>query len=136
MTTILHIVARAAWKQAETDGIYRAASLEDDGFIHLSKPEQVLDVANLFYQGQADLVLLVVDPANSMPICATSRPTNTPDSSERFPASLRRAQPQRRDPRSRFSAGRRRDMDAAARGGNRVLTHLVACATIIVNMCL
>ena len=43
-------------------GEYRAASLELEGFIHFSRPEQVLRVANAYYPGQLDLVLLWIDP--------------------------------------------------------------------------
>jgi len=32
------------------------------GFIHCSKPSQIVGVANTFYRGQQGLVLLVIDP--------------------------------------------------------------------------
>jgi uncharacterized protein (DUF952 family) len=63
MSTILHITSRAAWNQAQREGAYRPASLASEGFIHLSKPDQVIRVANAFYRDQPDLVLLHVDPA-------------------------------------------------------------------------
>ncbi len=59
---IVHICARADWEQAQKDGAYRAASLEQEGFIHASRPEQVLGVANRFYRGRDDLLLLWIDP--------------------------------------------------------------------------
>lgn len=63
MISIFHITERQAWEQALIHGIYQAKSLAVEGFIHCSKLEQVLRVANLFYRGQKDLVILVIDPA-------------------------------------------------------------------------
>ena len=59
---IAHICDKNEWQAAERAGEYRAASLEDEGFIHCSRPEQILDVANHFYAGAPDLVLLCIDP--------------------------------------------------------------------------
>ena len=59
---IYHITTRDAWKAAQASGEYEAESLQTEGFIHLSKKEQVLEVANRFYVGQQDLILLCVDP--------------------------------------------------------------------------
>jgi uncharacterized protein (DUF952 family) len=61
MTLIYHITTRDASLQARENGEYRAASLASDGFIHLSQRHQVLGVANAFYTGQKNLVILVVD---------------------------------------------------------------------------
>jgi uncharacterized protein (DUF952 family) len=60
---ILHIIRRDDWLAARSAGIYRPSSLEREGFIHFSLPEQVIHVANAWYRGADDLVLLVVDPA-------------------------------------------------------------------------
>jgi uncharacterized protein (DUF952 family) len=59
---IVHIAARRDWVQAQLSGEYRAASLATEGFIHGSRPEQVLRVANRFYGGIPDLVVLWIDP--------------------------------------------------------------------------
>ncbi len=40
----------------------RSKSLEQEGFIHCSQPEQILEVANRFYHGISELVLLWMDP--------------------------------------------------------------------------
>jgi uncharacterized protein (DUF952 family) len=60
---ILHITQRSVWEAAATQGAYTADSLASEGFIHCSTAAQVLDTADLFYHGQPDLVLLVIDPA-------------------------------------------------------------------------
>lgn len=59
---IVHIVERQVWEQAQLAGEYRAASLASEGFIHTSRPEQVLQVANRFYRDTPDLLLLWIDP--------------------------------------------------------------------------
>jgi uncharacterized protein (DUF952 family) len=58
-----HIVDRAAWEQARAAGSYRPPSLDAEGFIHGSYAAQVVMPANNFYRGQANLVLLRIDPA-------------------------------------------------------------------------
>ncbi|MBK8020210.1 MAG: DUF952 domain-containing protein [Chloroflexi bacterium] len=63
MTIILHIVARDDWQVAQEAGEYRPPSLAKEGFIHTSEVDQVLGVANHYYPGHTDLVLLVIDPA-------------------------------------------------------------------------
>ena len=82
---ILHIVSRDAWAQAQHDDVYRPPSLEREGFIHFSKPEQVVATANHFYAGQGDLVLLVVDPAWLDAELRYEAPAEQLDSAERFP---------------------------------------------------
>jgi uncharacterized protein (DUF952 family) len=62
-TYILHLASTNDWLAAIEIGAYRADSLSTEGFIHCSKPTQVVDVANRFYRGQHGLVLLVIDPS-------------------------------------------------------------------------
>ncbi len=59
---IVHICTRNDWKSAKTAGEYRAASLAIEGFIHCSRPDQVLSVVNRFYGDMPDLILLWIDP--------------------------------------------------------------------------
>ena len=59
---IVHICSRSAWEAALKSGTYQAESLVASGFIHCSLPSQILGVANRYYQGQNDLVLLWIDP--------------------------------------------------------------------------
>jgi uncharacterized protein (DUF952 family) len=60
---LLHICQKKDWVEAQSAGEYQAASLDSAGFIHCSRPDQVLEVANRFYQGLTDLILLWIDPA-------------------------------------------------------------------------
>ncbi len=59
---LLHVCPREEWLQAQQVGKFQDRSLYQDGFIHCSQPEQILDVANRFYQGIPNLVLLWLDP--------------------------------------------------------------------------
>lgn len=61
MNIILHICSHSAWDIAQVQGHYRAASLDIEGFIHCSTPDQVVGTADLLFRGQQGLVLLVID---------------------------------------------------------------------------
>ncbi len=62
---IYHIASVDDWERAKTRGSYttstRGRTLAEQGFIHASTAEQVEQVANAFYVGEAGLVLLVID---------------------------------------------------------------------------
>ena len=59
---LFHITERSSWQAAKEKGSYQAPSLATEGFIHLSKKEQVVETANRFYKGQSGLVLLGIEP--------------------------------------------------------------------------
>lgn len=59
---ILHFCPAADWEAAADSGTYRAASLDDVGFIHCSDPGTVHLPANALCAGRTDLVLLWIDP--------------------------------------------------------------------------
>jgi uncharacterized protein (DUF952 family) len=66
--TVLHLAEAAHWQEALSTGEYRwstlGRTLEEEGFIHCSTPEQVAGVLARYYADHAgDLVLLTVDPA-------------------------------------------------------------------------
>jgi len=75
---ILHITTRAEWRQAQRRGEYRAPSLESEGFIHCSTEKQVVQVANAFYRGRNDLVLLVLDESKLKPVLKWEAPAGPP----------------------------------------------------------
>jgi uncharacterized protein (DUF952 family) len=58
---IFHLTDAAAWVLALERGELRPASLQAQGFVHLSTGEQVLGTANRFFAGRTDLLLLQVD---------------------------------------------------------------------------
>ncbi|HRQ22255.1 MAG TPA: DUF952 domain-containing protein, partial [Anaerolineales bacterium] len=55
---IYHITSKQEWASAQQSGEYTAPSLATEGFIHCSTAAQVVHVANAFYHGRTDLVLL------------------------------------------------------------------------------
>lgn len=63
MNQIVHICDSQTWQSAQTAGEYCATSLQTEGFIHFSRPEQALDTANRYYTGQQGLLLLWINPA-------------------------------------------------------------------------
>lgn len=60
---VFHICPRTAVDVLRAAGEYRADSLEREGFIHLSRANQVLPTARAYFAGVPDLVLLVIDAA-------------------------------------------------------------------------
>lgn len=80
---IFHLTTRSAWDAARKTGEYTAASLEAEGFIHCSTEAQLLPVANTFYQGVADPIVLCIDPAR---LTAEVR-WESPDPADPFSAS-------------------------------------------------
>jgi uncharacterized protein (DUF952 family)/uncharacterized glyoxalase superfamily protein PhnB len=87
MQTLFHIARRRDWDGAQRDGAYRTSTLgrtlEQQGYIHLSFAGQVQHVADAFYAGVGDeLVLLSIDPAK-LPAPVRIEPAEATD--ERFP---------------------------------------------------
>jgi uncharacterized protein (DUF952 family) len=60
---LFHITTELAWAAARETGKYRAASLETEGFIHLSTGDQWPRTLVRWFPGRGDLVLLTIDPA-------------------------------------------------------------------------
>ncbi|BAZ44470.1 hypothetical protein NIES4102_14790 [Chondrocystis sp. NIES-4102] len=61
MQIVFHIVARKETENRKSRAYYEPSSLLTEGFIHCSYLHQVCRVANLFYQGQTDLLLMEID---------------------------------------------------------------------------
>jgi uncharacterized protein (DUF952 family)/GNAT superfamily N-acetyltransferase len=59
---LLHITTAAPWRVALAAGTHVTPSLRTEGFVHLSRPDQVALPANRLYAGRDDLLLLVIDP--------------------------------------------------------------------------
>jgi len=90
-STIFHICTRRTIDGARAQGEYRAASLDTEGFIHLSRAHQVMPTARAYFGGVPDLVLLVIDPTlltarlNYEPPAPLSSSTPKPASDELYP---------------------------------------------------
>src|SRR4030095_1542088 len=61
MTVLFHITTRRDWERAMRAGIYTAASLDGDGFIHCATATQHAAGAHAALRGRPGLVLLLVD---------------------------------------------------------------------------
>lgn len=61
MATIYHITTQAEWDAASRLGIYEAAALKHEGFIHCSQEEQIPGVLERYFKGKTNLVKLVID---------------------------------------------------------------------------
>ena len=57
---LVHLATAAAWQQAQESGFYRPPSLETEGFIHLSRPDQVETVRQRFYAQRQDMLRLEI----------------------------------------------------------------------------
>lgn len=61
MKKIYHITTKENWSKAQAQGSYTFCSLDTEGFIHCSTPEQFLDTANRIFKGKSGLLLLEID---------------------------------------------------------------------------
>jgi uncharacterized protein (DUF952 family) len=61
MSTIFHITKREQWDEAKVAGIYRGDTLDSEGFIHCSTPQQVIRTANKYFYHQKGLALLWIE---------------------------------------------------------------------------
>lgn len=59
---LVHLCTTEEWAVAQAAGERRPPSLDSDGFIHLSAPQQVHLPANRLFAGRADMLLLRLDP--------------------------------------------------------------------------
>lgn len=58
---ILHIISEENWQKVKTGEVYTPSSLDEEGFIHCATEEQAVWVANTFFKGHSDLLLLFID---------------------------------------------------------------------------
>ena len=79
---IFHIATRDAWDEAARAGVYRAETLEIEGFLHCSTADQVAEVANVRFRGREDLVLLWIDEQH---VRAPIKWEDASDGSGKFP---------------------------------------------------
>jgi len=61
---IFKVLSADQWAIAEDQGEFRGAAIDlSDGYIHFSTPEQVGETVAKHFAGQADLLLVAVDPS-------------------------------------------------------------------------
>lgn len=82
MKLILHITQREAWEAARQADSYPVPPLAPRGFIHCSRPDQVIGVANHVFRGRSGLVLLCID---TNLLTATLDPAGLEEGEEDFP---------------------------------------------------
>jgi len=58
---IVRFTPKIHWEEAQKKGFYRAEDFDKDGFIHCSKIEQVVRIANVFAKGEKGLALLLIE---------------------------------------------------------------------------
>jgi phenylacetic acid degradation protein len=59
---IYHLTTKKLLEKAKEDGFYYHLSIEKEGFIHCSTPDQVLESANLHFKNEQSLEVLEIDP--------------------------------------------------------------------------
>jgi len=113
---IYHITSRAEWDAAQQRGEYVAPSLTSEGFIHCSTAQQIPHVANAFYRGRTDLVVLALDETATSSEVRWEAPAGPPaagiSASDLFPhiygpihlSAVQRVQDLRPDSAGMFSA--------------------------------
>jgi uncharacterized protein (DUF952 family) len=82
---VYHICTRTALEAARTAGVYRAASVETEGFIHLSQLHQVAPTARAYFANVPDVVVLVIDPARLTVPLVYEAPAPLPSATPKAP---------------------------------------------------
>ena len=59
---LIHLCTTDEWANTQAVGERRPPSLDSEGFVHLSAPEQVHLPANRLFAGRTDMLLLRLDP--------------------------------------------------------------------------
>jgi len=63
-SVIFKVLSADQWKIAQDQGEFHGAAIDlSDGYIHFSTPEQVQETVAKHFAGQADLLLVGVDPS-------------------------------------------------------------------------
>lgn len=57
----VYALSPSDWKTFERTGTYRPPSLDEEGFVHCSKPEQIVLVADTVHADSDEMVLLLLD---------------------------------------------------------------------------
>lgn len=60
---IIHLCTPQEWTDHRQQAEFRDPSLFHEGFIHCSQPEQIIEIANRYYQDRPEMIVLWIDPA-------------------------------------------------------------------------
>ncbi len=82
---IYHITTKREWTLAEKKGEYTPSSLEKEGFIHFCTKNQMLTIANRFYKGQKNLVILCIEENQFGSNCKWEAAEGFPEGENLFP---------------------------------------------------
>jgi len=85
MAKIFHIMDKAQWHEVKNNEYYVPESLNTDGFIHCSKADQILEVANRLFKGKPNLVILKIREADIQDILKYETPLETPQLPLKYP---------------------------------------------------
>ena len=85
MGWIFHIITKEDWAKANSEGQYSPESLAVEGFIHMSKADQLTYVANNLYKGKEGLKLLKVWEEDIKEKIIHEPPKEAPQSGFMFP---------------------------------------------------
>ncbi len=85
MACIFHIISKSDWESAKKCGVYSPETLKSDGFIHCSQTDQIKTVADSFYKGQENLLLLRIVEEKVRPEIKCEPPLEAPLSGILFP---------------------------------------------------
>ena len=61
MSIILHITTSREWKKTQARGCYRGDTLSTQGFVHCTEMAHLLAVADRWFGGRRNLVLLCIE---------------------------------------------------------------------------
>ena len=79
---IYHVTTKAQWEAAKLMGRFEVPSLQLEGFIHMSKADQVAGVLERYYKNVSDLLILHVDESK---LHADLRYELSPSLNQEFP---------------------------------------------------
>ncbi len=85
MAKIFHVLTPNEKNKNIRNNIYRPTSLEDDGFIHFSKADQIETVIANFYSECQELILWRVSESKLDDKLAYEAPLEAPNSGIKFP---------------------------------------------------
>ena len=82
---IFHVVNKEDWAMGKKNGTYSPESLKKDGFIHCSRADQIIKVANSFFKNTPNLILLRIDQSKVINEIKTEAPLEAPWSDIHYP---------------------------------------------------